>query len=246
MSNYHLIQEWIAMAGDSQPRSKAEGYFLKLGGSAFQEMKKYLTDIEQDFRIKRIQKRRYYKDQKAANPEWNDLIDKISMRDDKELNLDFTRLLYGSSLVASFTIFEVILKKVCVLAAHKSSQKVPQNLLAGTIIDCRSYIVSSLRIDISGVDTHWKRLIKYRNLRNVIVHHNGIVVKETETIVKFLKELEYVQVRKVRNKDQFMFTILERGFIFDFLNCAAQFIFHILERLPKGKRNTLPNITQHK
>lgn len=226
---------------DSYSReARAEANFYRLGGYAFQEMKKYLTDVEGFFRSKRINSNTYYKDQLETYPEWFEMITSVAQREHVELDIRLPNILYGSAFAASFSILEVIFKKVCVLAAYKYSQPLPEAIMFGTIDDCRSFMTKKLRVDFSLVGNHWKNLLKYRTLRNDIVHHNSVIAKETAGVIPFLKDLEYIKVRKVRNKEHYVFTIQDRRFIFDFLDCATQFIANILLALPKGKRKSLP------
>lgn len=102
---------------------------MKLGGYAFHEMKRYLTNIESDLRARSIRSKLYCDEQRNTYPEWAQFIDEEAEKDLRKLNERFTRILYGSCLVTSFAIFEWMIKKVCILAARKYSHKLPPRVV---------------------------------------------------------------------------------------------------------------------
>ncbi|HEY0743533.1 MAG TPA: hypothetical protein VGD40_18825 [Chryseosolibacter sp.] len=182
-----------------------------------------------------------HREEKRNFPQYPQLIDEVYERQYKELDQHFVRILLNSSFIASFSIFEVMFKEVCHLAASKYSQKVDLDFSSGIIEHCKGYIVKDLRIDISDLKHYWKDLIYYRDLRNCFVHHGGTIEKNPEKIVTFFRALNYIKVKKIRKKNHYKLVLTDKQFIVEFLDTASEFLANILLKLPKGKRKSLPH-----
>lgn len=217
------------------PESGAETNYYKLGGGAFFRMKRYLNDMNSLMQSHRSQLQENHKRELKKFPQYPWITDSSYESRYRDFDVHFARILLNSSFIASFSIFEVMFKDVCRLAAYKFSQRFESDFNTG-IEKCRSYLVKDLRVNISDLGDYWKNLVQYRELRNCIVHHDCRIVKNSTNTLAFLRKSEYVNIKKVRNKQEYIFEFADRQFINEFLDCASEFLANILLKLPKGKR----------
>lgn len=222
---------------------RAEANYYRLGGDAFFQMKRYLNDMRSLMQSHRFKLQESQKEELEKYPLYPWIINRAYGNRYRDMDIHFVRILLNSSFIASFSIFEVMFKDVCHLAAYKYSQKFESDFNTG-IDKCRSYLVRNLRIDISDLSDYWKKLLQYRELRNSMVHHDCRIVKDQSNTMAFVKRLEHVKIKKVRSKGEYMFTISDRQFVNEFLDCASEFLANVLLKLPKGKRKRLNHVKQ--
>ena len=218
------------------PEKRAESNYYKLGGYAFHRMKLYLKDMRDLLRSHRFKLTENHKEELEKYPKYPQLINEVYRQHYQELDVHFVRILLNSTFIASFSVFEIMFKEVCQLAAYKYSQKAELHSTSGVIDRCRSYIVRDLRIDISDLKPYWKDIIRYRELRNHLVHHDSAIKKNPKNIVGFIRKRNHIKIVKVRNRDEFKFSIMDNNFIVEFLDCSSQFLANILLKLPKGAK----------
>ncbi|MFM9838367.1 MAG: hypothetical protein ACKVOQ_08895 [Cyclobacteriaceae bacterium] len=224
------------------PENRAETNYYKLGGYAFFRMKQYLNSMKDLLQTQKYRLQENYKEEIKKYPQYSQMIDGVYEERYRELDVHFNRIMLNSSFIASFSIFEIMFKEVCHLAAYKYSRSAELDFSSGIIDHYRSYIVKDLRIDISDLKQYWKKLIQYRELRNHLIHHGSNIQKNPDNIIGFIRKLDSIKVKKIRNKDQYKFVLTDKQFIIEFLDTASEFLANILLKLPKGKRKSLPHI----
>jgi hypothetical protein len=222
------------------PENRAETNYYKLGGYSFHRMKRYLRNMKELLQTHKYRLLENHKEELEKYPQYPQLIDEAYEGQYRELDVHFVRILLNSSFIASFSIFEIMFKEVCHLAAYKYYKKVELDSMSGIIDQCRSCITKDLRINISDLKHYWKALINYRELRNSLVHHDSIIKKNPENIIGFIRQLDYIKVKKIRNKAQYRFAITDKQFVNEFLDTASEFLANVLLKLPKGRRKSLP------
>jgi hypothetical protein len=223
------------------PESRAQANYYRLGGYAFFSMKRYLNDMVSLFKSHRYKLQESHKEELEKFPLYPHIIDSAYENRYRDLDIYFARILLNSSFIASFSIFEIMFKEVCYLAAYKFSRQVEFDFNTG-VERCSNYLKGELRLDLSDLSEFWNDLLKYRELRNSIVHHNSRIVKNTARTIAFLKKLEHVRIKKIRNKEEYVFVIVDRQFINEFLDSASEYLANILLKLPKGRRKAVYNI----
>jgi hypothetical protein len=227
------------------PESRAETNYYKLGGYAFHKMKLYLKSIKDLLQSHKYKLEENHREELEKYPQYPQLIDEAYEGQYRDLEVHFVRILLNSSFIASFSIFETMFKEVCNLAAYKYSKKAELDSTSGIIDQYRSYLVRDLRIDISDLKPYWKEIIKYREMRNYLVHHDSTIKSNPGNIVEFLRKLDHIKIKKIRKKDQYKFIITDKQFIVEFLDTASEFLANVLLKLPKGRRKSLPRL-KHK
>ena len=131
-------------------------------------------------------------------------------------------------------------KRVCGFAAYKTHTSF--NEPRQQVIDrCKKYI-TSLKINLSEIEEHWKTIDTFLNVRHLITHQGATFPYEKKIyhpnekeLVKHIKSNEYILVKHPRSKKPKQFLIIDHLYILEFLDVAQGYLLWIILQLPERR-----------
>ena len=158
-------------------------------------LKVYISNVENQIKSsvkqynKKIEKGRVYKVIKVLNDEApSDIIDTHEGLDSLTWDLEkifkeyFPSLQRRSALITLFSVFEHTLNDLCILFQNTENYKIGFKDLKGKGID-RSIMYLELVSDIpiDKGNNIWERVKLIQNIRNIVVHNDGGLIKDDGT-----------------------------------------------------------------
>lgn len=101
---------------------------------------------------------------------------------------EMTRLQRYSILQLLYTTLEVKLQELCRLVKKEFSLKPCGN--NSYLLDYWKYLIEEFGIESKTLEENFKSILDFRNIRNRIVHHNGLLSEESEKLIKDIDGFE--------------------------------------------------------
>ena len=106
-----------------------------------------------------------------------------------ELSDVFPRLIRNSMFVMSYTFLEWGLLELCAVLAQIRPNAISVKDLQGRPIEqARAYIAKVQGVPFPAETAEWQEIGAYRQIRNVIVHRNGIVAESDKVIRQIIEK----------------------------------------------------------
>ncbi len=137
------------------------------------------------------------------------------------------QLYYHSIFIAEYSFLERKMLQLLKIAETKKTLKI-SDVAGKGIFKYYLYLEKVLEVDLSNVKTEWEKIIKYNQLRNLLVHHPTFTI-EVQSIndsrLKTLKSINYLKIEKARNL--FEFEISDKKLLTDFAETIREFLIAI-------------------
>lgn len=127
----------------------------------------------------------YDKIDKAESYSIDDFIVTPEIQYEEELRMygHITFKLYTNSIfITSYSLFEYVFKRICVLNYNESKIKL-SHLKGQGIHSYKSYVENVMDVSLASLEDDWKEIDRYRIIRNAIVHDYGESVSIPKSIL---------------------------------------------------------------
>ncbi|MFB6307596.1 MAG: hypothetical protein ABEH43_11550 [Flavobacteriales bacterium] len=190
--------------------------------------RKYIHEI--DFNIEKMAKNLEDDLAKTSRDELEDERYQDWLEEEvQNYNSFFPYTFRNSVLITSFSFFDKKLKEMCVYMQDMGKKKIKLDEIKGknSLDRYRKYLIKVCDVRVDKIDDNWSRIINYWNMRNIIIHNNGIVDKKNDkkvrTFVNSEKELEI-------NKDGYLF-IKSSAFLNKVIGDLEDYLVFVAKRI---------------
>lgn len=134
------------------------------------------------------------------------------------------QLYYNSIFITEYSFLERKMLQLCKIAEPKQSLKV--NDIAGKgIFKYYSYLEKVLKVDMADVKSEWVQILKYNELRNLLVHHPTYIIENNSSLkgkLQLLKSIKYIRIEEDDNS--FEFQITDKRLLKEFAHIIVEFL----------------------
>ena len=90
--------------------------------------------------------------------------------------------------MAIYSLFENEFLGLCIYCQGIEEYKLgPKDIKGDTYIgQCRKFIVNLLSVNLDRLNDEWIKIQKYREIRNAVVHKNGVLLNSNQALVNFI------------------------------------------------------------
>lgn len=105
---------------------------------------------------------------------------------------------YSTTLLI-FSFLESQLNEICELICEKIKIKIKRDRLKSIIQNYYDFLINELKIKVKAVKPLYVKINKYKTVRNIIAHGNGIILKKKD--LQLIKDLPGVSIIKRGRKN---------------------------------------------
>lgn len=172
-----------------------------------------------------------YRSQQAIESYYVDDIFKYS---------DFSNILFSSSFIASCSLFESLLREICIITYPRAHNLTVDDISGKTNVDrYKKFLTKVIELEMTKFDATLNKMKEYHELRNKIVHeYSNYWTNRDKPITqshlhKFVFNNPYLDCPTNDGR----FKIKDKRFILDYCDLAEHYLTEVLELL-KGKANS--------
>jgi len=100
-----------------------------------------------------------------------------------------------SMVVSIYSLLEQTMVRLCRMIKRHNPGIPEPNFRAGIIFNAKQYLTVHGGIRFRKASRNWTRIIKYNKIRNLIVHHEGLIPKnEIDEYKRILRSLKFVRI----------------------------------------------------
>lgn len=156
--------------------------------------------------------------------------------DIRTYNDDYYNLFIRSTFVSIYSLFEFYSYKLCVLAAEKTLNALTFNSSQekNTISKHKNYLEQAIRLNLKDEKVYWKKIDKeYKVVRNLIVHQNSNIIKDTSKSLNKQDGYSIVSNKANFNLDEDTgdFQIHNTGYLFDLSSTSKHYLTGVLDKV---------------
>ncbi|MDB9382284.1 hypothetical protein PN465_08615 [Nodularia spumigena CS-584] len=168
---------------------------------------------------------------------YNHLIDSYSERHHEIAGL-FPHHFRCFFLTQTMAVIEAEFKKLCNSYGHYKGQKFYVEDMKGSsdLEKCKEYIVNLHPMDFNDFADDWQFIKNCKELRNKIVHEEGLIKKTNKAIVQFIESHPSLSHSKYVTGDLLNFSIENNALALELLNHAENFFQVLLYKLAEADR----------
>ena len=212
--------------------------------SQFDELKEYL--LEMDYLL---QEKKSHFMQECKPKEQNSSFHKkdfiIELIDEEYFKYEYSyaKVLYNSSFVTAYSLFESFFLKLCEHAKYQKNIKLNVNDVSGKgIKQYKLFLNKVVGVDFTPFQTEWQEIRDYNKIRNYIVHNRSSIIKDSNRELQ--QQEDYFLVKKsiflkIENEKFGTFYIDDKNYIIDFCALVNNFLLQMLESIWKLEWKTL-------
>lgn len=217
----------------SAPTAATRQLFSDLGGDDYDQMWTFLYEMHNSMQNQKYLLERNHKEELKLFPMSTELTNRVHKQYQENYNMHFIGLLLNSTYVASYSIFEMMFKRVCFYAAEKRNIVIkPDHFRAAKITwNCKDIIQQQIGLDLAKIERHWKRLVLFQELRNKITHHAATIPIGNKPLRAFVRRNEHIHIHNPRTTRELTFYIRDRNFTYDFMDTSRSYLLWILMRI---------------
>ncbi len=134
------------------------------------------------------------------------------------------QLYYNSIFITEYSFLERKMLQICKIA--ESKQRLKLNDITGKgIFKYYIYFEKVLKIDMSEVNSEWSQILKYNELRNLLVHHPTYIIENDSPVkakLKLLKSIKYLLIEE--DDGAFEFQITDKRLLKEFNHTIVEFL----------------------
>jgi len=149
----------------------------------------------------------------------------------QKISKDFKITYYNSMLMIAYSYFEVIMKNICLETEKYIDSKIGLEDLKGNnyIEKSKRYLEKVVEIDTSDLDSKWRKIRNYQQIRNIIAHSNGRLKEgQIENIKRIVRENKNIVLN---TNIQPELKIENSRFIIDFCKISNSYIETVKSRI---------------
>lgn len=206
--------------------------------SQFDELKEYL--LEMDYLL---QEKKSHFIQECKPKEQNSSFQKkdfnIELIDEDYFKYEYSyaKVLYNSSFVTAYSLFESFFLKLCEHAKYQKNIKLNVNEVSGKGIKrCKIFLNKVVGVDFASFQREWHEIINYNKIRNYIVHNRSSILKDSNKELQQQDDYSLVwnnSFLKIESEKSGTFYIDKNEYIIDFCDLANKFLLHMQESIWK-------------
>ena len=144
---------------------------------------------------------------------------------------------FNSLLLGSYSIFETSFKRLCEFVEEHSNPRLkPFNTDRKILQSCRQYLSDSKLVDFTRkeFDSKYTYLIEANDLRNLIAHYNGNLIKEKRKSIEHQPEYKQFHKKYLTIMNDGQVYINDDVYIKNFIKISGDFIQLIIKELKKN------------
>ncbi len=132
----------------------------------------------------------------------------------------FPQLQRTSSLISLYLTLENSLNFLCQTGSRYSDSAVELVDLVNTnlIERAKIYLVKVLKLNFPQESPAWKEIGKIQQIRNALVHNNGIVKSGNTSLISYIKQCDYIELVDYK-------IVIKRGFVEHACNIIEKFFY---------------------
>lgn len=167
---------------------------------------------------------------KKERLKYEDAPEPFDMYETEILNFgNYRDILYNSSFVTAYSIFENQLKVLCLQLEkyNKSKIKLTDIKGKGYINQCKNYIEKVIEINLTDLNKLWEIITFYQKIRNIITHSGNSIEKSNQDFTKNKFKIKGISFGTKNN----LITIESKDFIEYFLSISNQYLENIINKI---------------
>jgi len=214
------------------PSEQNRQLFSQLGGDQFDQLRTYLYEMSNMIGNQKVKLRQSHQEELELFPLGRDLTNKVYLRHYINYDSHFVGILFNSSLVSAYSIFESVFVIVCEYASELKSVPIYRSKLkTGNLVkNCKDFIEKDIGLDLSQIEEYWDELASAQKLRNKIVHHSATFSTSNEPLIKHIEASDYLHIEKAID-EELSFYIKDKMYLFDYIETSSSYLLWILMRL---------------
>lgn len=137
------------------------------------------------------------------------------------------QLYYHSIFITEYSFLEKKMLQLLKIAEAKKKLKL-SDVAGKGIFKYYLYLEKVLGVDMSNVKTEWEKIVKYNQLRNLLVHHPTSMIEVqslNDNRLKTLKSIKHLKIEQQGNV--FEFEISDKQLLIDFAETIREFLVGI-------------------
>ncbi len=137
------------------------------------------------------------------------------------------QLYYHSIFITEYSFLEKKMLQLLKIAEVKKTLKI-SDVAGKDIFKYYLYLEKVLNVDVSNVKMEWEKIIKYNQLRNLLVHHPTSTIEVqslNDNRLKILKSINHLKIEQQGNL--FEFEISDKRLLIDFAETIREFLVGI-------------------
>jgi hypothetical protein len=210
----------------------------------FQIVEHYLRDAGVGISLAQKKQEHYFEEQLDKYPQDAQWIIETYEGDMKKYKQTYLNMLYSSSFVTSYSVFETLCAELCALAKDRIKITLTYKSIKGkNDMDVfREYFKKVIGLNIDHLHKEWSILDDFRKTRNAIVHNrsniwqNSTAVIEKQELYRFVTSHTSVKL----NKRSGNFHFKDGAFFDEFISTATLYLRGVLKEILKLKQKRTP------
>ncbi len=136
----------------------------------------------------------------------------------------FPQLQRTSSLISLYLTLENSLNFLCQTGSRYSDSAVElADLMNTNLIErAKIYLVKVLKLNFPQQSRAWKEIEKIQQIRNALVHNNGIVKSGNKPLINYIKQCDYIELVDYK-------IVIKRGFSEYACNVIEKFFYEFFK-----------------
>lgn len=153
---------------------------------------KYLAKTEAEFTVQ------YDEEIKKRAPEDEEEFRQLHQYEYQQYTEKFPRILCNSFLVSACSLLEYEIEDICKRLQKEKQIPISWSDLKGNILERAKNYFKLAGLNLSYNDQIWHEINYYSQLRNCIVHDNGLLRKDDKNLINYVKEKSIISQKLLR------------------------------------------------